>query len=322
MISFDKGNSNEAVAAYVLEFLQFRLFDPALFRSHKEVHGRIHLIEINQGIYFFPTIERQQINRRDSLGIPAVGFGNFICLETIDAAQVGKEEYRVQRRGIEQMIDCIFIFRTHSLDAAAAFILCMVDVGVDALDIATPRQSQNHAFIRNHIFHAEFRRISYNLSTPRISKLLLSIEEFIFDNTHDFMRIGKDIAQIGNPFFQFLVFLFDFFPFQTGQAAQTHIEDSNGLLVAQAELAHERRLGNFIRLGFADRPDNLVNMVEGDKQTFQYVGTGQCLFQFKFAPSGYDILLMSQVIMQYLFQRQDAWMPIDKRQHNNAKRFL
>ncbi len=62
----------------------------------------------------------------------------------------------------EQMVYSIFIFRPHALYAAAAFVLCMVYIGVDALHVTPTGQREDHAFVGDHIFDGEIRRIGYN----------------------------------------------------------------------------------------------------------------------------------------------------------------
>ena len=82
------------------------------------------------------------------------------------------------------------------------------------------------------------------------------------------MFISQNAAQVGNAFFQFLIFFFDFFAFETGQAAQTHVEDGHSLFFAQSELRHKGLFGHFIRCRFTNGLDDFVNVVEGDEQAF------------------------------------------------------
>ena len=61
---------------------------------------------------------------------------------------------------------------------------------------------------------------------------------------------------------------FDFFAFETGQAAQTHIEDGNSLFFAEAESGHEGLFCHFVRCRFTNGLNDFVDVVEGDEQTF------------------------------------------------------
>ena len=190
MISFHEGDGDEAVATDILKFVKDGFLDQAFFRYHKEVHRRINLIEVDEGVDLFPVGQGQDVDGSHPLRITAVGFRNFIGLQAIDTAEVGKEQDRIPRRRVEQVVNCIFIFRPHALDAAAAFILRMVYVGVDTLHVSPTRQGQNHAFIRNHVFDGKIRGIGNDFRTSFIPKFLLGIEELCFNDFHDFMFIG------------------------------------------------------------------------------------------------------------------------------------
>ena len=136
------------------------------------------------------------------------------------------------------------------------------------------------------------------------------------------MVVGQDVAQVGDPVLHFLVFLFDFFPFQAGQAAQAHVENRRGLLVAEAEFAHQGLFGDFIGLRFANRPDDFVDVIQRNEQAFQDMGPGQRLFQFKFAAPRNDDLLVIQIVMEDFLQGQDAGMAVDEGQHDDTEGFL
>lgn len=48
----------------------------------------------------------------------------------------------------------------------------------------------------------------------------------------------------------------------------------------------------------------------------------QGLVEFKLAAAGNDIFLMVEIVVQDLFERQDARMAVDEGQHDDAERFL
>ena len=109
------------------------------------------------------------------------------------------------------MVYGVFVLRPHALDTAAAFILRMVYIGVDTLHVASAGQGEDHAFIGDHVFDGEIRRVGYDLCAPFVAKFLLGIEEFRLYDFHDFMFVSQDAAQVSDAFFQFSIFFFDFF---------------------------------------------------------------------------------------------------------------
>ena len=268
MVAFHKGNSDETVAADVLEFMEERLLDQPFFGYHEQVHRRVDLVEVDEGVDFFAIGQGQDIDGSNALRVTAVSFRNFISLQAIDAAEVGEEQDRIPCRCIEQVVYSVFILRSHALDTAASLVLRMVYIGVDALHVTPAGQRKDHAFVRNHVFDGKIRRIGYDLRAPFITEFFLSIEEFRLYDFHNFVFICQNATQVSNAFFQFRIFFFDFFAFQAGQSTQTHVEDGNGLFFAEAELAHQRLFGNIVCRRFTNCLDDFIDVVQSNEQAF------------------------------------------------------
>ena len=52
------------------------------------------------------------------------------------------------------------------------------------------------------------------------------------------------------------------------------------------------------------------------------MGSCQGFIEFELAAAGNDVFLMVQIVIQDLFERQDARMAVDEGQHDDAERFL
>ncbi|MNI63839.1 hypothetical protein D3C73_1192430 [compost metagenome] len=66
------------------------------------------------------------------------------------------------------------------------------------------------------------------------------------------MLIRQNLAVFGNLGYQFIVFVLDLLPFQTGQALHPHIKDSLGLLNAETKGRHQAFTGNIRCTGSSD----------------------------------------------------------------------
>ena len=194
MIPVDERNGNEAVTPNIAEFMKSRLLDKTFFRRHEKIGLRIDLVDINKSIDFFTLWQGQKVDSRNSLWITTVRFGNFIWFEAIDAAEIREEENCIVSRRIKQMIYRIFVLRRHPLDAATAFILRVIHIGINTFDVTAAGQREYHAFIRNKILHIEFGRIRFNHSAAFIRIFFLRFEKFVFNDTHQFMLISQDAA--------------------------------------------------------------------------------------------------------------------------------
>lgn len=75
---------------------------------------------------------------------------------------------------------------------------------------------------------------------------------------------------MSNFFFNFLVFCQELVPLKTLEPLQLHIQNGLGLYFRQLEPVHQVLFG--IVIGGADDPDDLVNVLLGNEESFQEVG--------------------------------------------------
>ncbi len=85
-----------------------------------------------------------------------------------------------------------------------------------------------------------------------------------------------------------------------------HRQNSAGLNVAQVELGDQVDLGFFAGLRSPDGGDDLVDVVEGDLETFQDVGPLTGFAQFEFSAAADDDQAVLDVFAQDVLQTEDA----------------
>ncbi len=109
---------------------------------------------------------------------------------------------------------------------------------------------------------------------------------------------------------------------RAGQPLQAHVEDRLRLQRRQAELLHQRGLGGR-RVGRgADRPDHLVEVVEGDDQAFEDVGALLGPGQVVAGPAGDDLLAVLEEVLEHLLEVEHPRLVVDDGQERDVERAL
>ncbi len=216
----------------------------------------------------------------------------------------------------------VFILGGHACNALAATMLCLIGAGRNPLDVARVRQSDDHVFLSDQVFHINFALNGGQFSPALIGKLIADGEDFVFDHAHQELIIGENGLQVGNGLFEFLIFLQEPVAFQTGETGKTHVQNGLGLLFREFKGLHEAGLrGGSIRR-IPDEGHDFVDVVECFQQTFQNMSTGLCFVQVKLGSAGDNILLMLQIIIDDVAQIQHAGLAVDQGEHIGAEGFL
>ena len=218
----------------------------------------------------------------------------------------------------EDIRDEIFIDGLHALDASAAAVLAAEVVRAHALDISEIRHGDDDIVIRDQILGFEFI-VHAETRAAVIAVLVGDHIDLVADHTQQLLLVGKNALVVGDLFLEILVLRLQLTPFQTGQGAETHVDDRLGLGIGKSEGCHQLLLRDGHRLAGADDADDLFNVIKGDQQAFQNMGPFLCLVQVIFCAAGDHILLMLQVQIQHLQKIQDLRLVIDQCQHDYAE---
>ena len=170
-------------------------------------------------------------------------------------------------RGHVDMLDEIFVARRTPLGAYAAAVLRAVFGQRRTLDIAHVRDGDDHLVVGIEIFGIELLRSVDDLRAAFVAVLLLHLEQFVLDDLHLKRLALEHLIEVGDLLLQLVAFGRQFAVLQTGQRAQTHLDDRRSLQIAQAELLDQGRLGLVGRPSGADGVDHLVDIVLRDQKT-------------------------------------------------------
>ena len=119
------------------------------------------------------------------------------------------------------------------------------------------------------------------------------LDELVPDHSHEQGLVGEQALVVGDLLLEIGVLGLDLVALQTLQSLQLHVQDGLGLDLGQTELLHQLFSG--VIVAFADRLDDLVDVVQRDAVTLQNMGSRFGLGQVELRPSGEDFLLMLDV---------------------------
>ena len=131
-------------------------------------------------------------------------------------------------------------------------------------------------------------RVSSMISVRRrIAEFALNFVEFIFDDAQHQLFASQYFLVPGDVLEQRVVFIYDFFPFQAGQALQAHIQNGLGLNVGKLKaIPSSASLASGGDLETANQRHHLVQMVQGDFQVLPEYGPALRLFSAQTGSAG------------------------------------
>ena len=153
-----------------------------------------------------------------------------------------------------------------------AAVLRAVGGDRQALDVAGGGDGDDHLLHGDHVLDVDLVLGGQDLGAAVVAVHLLDLEELLLDDVVDEAFVGQQALQVGDALEEVAVLFLDLVALEGGEVAQTQVDDGLGLLLAEAEAAHEAHLGGLGVLARADDADDLVEVGDGDQQAFQDVG--------------------------------------------------
>ena len=202
-----------------------------------------------------------------------------MTLQAIDLTPVGEKENDIVGIGHGKQSHRVTFPVDGTNNSFATAVLQGVKVGGNPLNIATVAQGHHHSLMGDKVFFTELHLTVFNyFGSPLVTVLRLQVTDILLDEDKHAARVGEKVFQIGNRFQYLGVFIEYLFPFQVGQTAQLQIKNGLGLYLSQAKVAHQGLPSHLCGLRFAYGADNRVNLVKGNFQSFQNMGSGSGLF--------------------------------------------
>lgn len=229
----------------------------------REIQDRCDLLVFLQG---------EEVDDRLTLCRPLC-FRDLIGGEREGSSGIREEEEVIMVLGREDALHLVFVLHgnIHSFSSSP---LGPEEIRFHSLDVGILREGDDDILIRYGIFRIEFSDCPFVDEGPsRISELGFELFELSsHDGTHPF-RIGEDILEIGDEEELLGKLVLDLLPLKTAEPLELHLEDGLCLPVAQPESLHQVVMRIFPRFRGLYGRDDLVDMIKGNLQTFEDVGS-------------------------------------------------
>src|SRR2546430_2210103 len=290
-----EADSLDAARARMRVGLELRLLHLPLLRAEEDVaaaggevadgHARGHRLAL---------AEREEVDHGLALGLPAA-LRDFVDLQPVHLAQSGEEEEVRVRRGDEEVLDDVFLFRLHARHALAPATLAAVGLDVRALDVPRARVGDDHFIVGEQVIDGGVGRAVDVLRAQVVAIFDADASRLLLDDGHELGVGGEYALQLLDEGQRLLVLFDDLVTLELGQALQAHVENSLGLDFREGELRHERFARGVGAVRGADEADDEIELLHRFAQTGEdvrplfrarEVGTGPARVQLAAAPHG------------------------------------
>ena len=184
------------------------------------------------------------------------------------------------------------------------------------------RQRDDDVFLGNEVLDVDLARVDRQARAARIAELRLDCLELVLDDGEDAALVREDGLVLLDGLQDFLILLLDLLALEARQALQAKVEDGLSLLLRELEARDQGCARDVSRAALADRRDDGIEVVEGNRQALQDVGARLCLLEVVARAPRDDIFLMHDVVVQDFLEVQDFRLAVDERQHDDAEAVL
>ena len=233
--------------------------------------------------------QRQQVVDMHALG-GAAAFGHLMHLQLVHASLVGKKAEILMIRRRQKFLHIIVLGRVQGGDALAAALLLLVVFQRRPLHVAAAGQSDHHLVIGDEILDINaVEGFGHHFRTARRGEGVPDFRNFALHFAAQHIGIFQNGLVEFNLLQQVLVLVHELVALQTRQTLQAHVKNGAGLHLGEGKTLHQSRTR---RIGIRRRTDernHLVDVINGQPQTFQNMGAGFGLAQIE-AGAPYDHL--------------------------------
>ena len=276
---------------------------------------------VNDRLNFLSLLHRKHVDNIGPLGRLA-GLRYLIAFLPIDPAGVGEEEQIIVGRRGEHIRHIILVPGGDALAALSALGLGGVLTGGGPLDVPRLGEGKDTLLFFNQVFNVDVVLGKADLCLTVVAVLVPDLLQLGFQHPPEHLFIGQELVEIGNLLFQLGILRLQLLPVQPLERNEPHVTNRLGLHVVQLEPLHQPVLR--VVVAGTDNPDDLVNVVLGNEQTFDQMRPLLGFPAVKDGPAGDDLLLEGDVFVQNLPQGQGLglFLVVHQRQHYHRKRGL
>ena len=265
-----KNDSGKTIPADILVFSQRSSLDESLSRSHDQSLAAFRFILLAYRDHRRNFLVRRKLQKIDDSRSSRVSprFRHLIGLQPEDTPLVGEEHQEGVGIRHQNLVDIIILQGLDSLDSPAAPVLAAEIIVAHPLDISQFRHRDDDVPALDQVLDSHIVGSEADLCPSLITEFVRDLKKFLLDHSQQHLLVGYDRRQLFYKFHQAGVLFFDLASFQTCQSPQTHVHDRLGLDIVKSELFFQFFLGYGNALTGADDPDDLIDIVERDQQSF------------------------------------------------------
>ena len=291
---------------------QVRIFEIVRVFQATHIHHGTHLV-------FARNLDKV-LNGQTFSRLPS--FRDLINFQPENTPQLREEQQVLVRGGHEQVLRKVVLLRDGPTRAGPAPALGPVLVEIGALDVAFARDGDDHRLVGNHVLGREIAALVVDFGAAAVAVPLPDIFQLGFDDAAlQYVRIEHRF-QVVDKLHQLVVLGHNLVALQAGEALQAHIENGAGLNFAELEALDELATSHLRVARAANKLYNLVQMVEGNEQAFEYVGTLLGFSQLVPGAPNDDFGAVLHKVMNELLQVQRHRAALHQAHIINTKRTL
>ena len=145
-----------------------------------------------------------------------------------------------------------------------------------------------------------------DLRTALVAILLLHLQQILLHDLLAALGVVEDLLQLSNELLQIVELLVELIDTQACQLTETHIYDGLRLKLVEFEAYFEVALSIGRGLAITDNVYHLVDIVDGDDQALEDVGTLLSLAQIVLGTTDGNIVAMLNEVLNTLLERKQA----------------
>ena len=160
----------------------------------------------------------------------------------------------------------------------------------------------NHGIVAVEILSVHFLAGILDHGAALVAKFLLDLNQFLLNDLAALGRIVKNGLQVLDGLAHLSQFIVQFFLLQTCELAQTHFNDGTSLNFGEAESFTQTLYSVLGRIAALDDGNHLVNIVAGNYQSLQNMGTLLGFLEIKLGATDHNLVTMLQEVVQQLLE--------------------
>ena len=161
-----------------------------------------------------------------------------------------------------------------------------------------------------------------DLRAALVAVLLLHLLQVVLHHLLAKLRVAENLLEVGNLTLQLLELGVQLVDAQAGELREAHVDDGFRLQFVEVEALLEVALSVGRSLRSTDDAHYLVDVVAGDNQAFEYMGTLLSLLEVVLCAAYGDVVTVLYEILNALLKREQTRATVDKRNAVDRERRL